>query len=357
MARDKPEGSTVLTRGNNALKWDDSQPTVSVDFGSCLRASAGAECRTAQRRASGVLLSINQTHPRASVVEPLGLRNHRGDFDNLEDDFTRLRSLGMTGSIQSVLMDLFFGRGFNPPPKSCSTCWPGDGGQWSNWTDFVQTTVASLPHGAAIDVWNEPDGGFFFGRSYAQYFELWKRGVRTARATRPNVTVVGPSIAQFSTSWMQRFLDDCSNSSVLPDVVSWHEWGETGSEIPGDVASVRAMIKGIAQHHPGYSPSISLNEIVPRELNFRPAVHTTYFANLVRHALLHHEDLCRGLSGSVVHRSGLPSKVLRTHVGRSRRPARCARRTTSGPRSETIAGSGALPGARATAAAESARAA
>ena len=166
---------------------------------------------------------------------------------------------------------------------------------WCSWSrSLLHLEAPPLPHGAAIDVWNEPDGGFFWGRSYAQYFELWKRGVRTARATRPNVTVVGPSIAQFSTSWMQRFLDDCSNSSVLPDVVSWHEWGETGSEIPGDVASVRAMIKGIAQRHPGYSPSISLNEIVPKGLNFRPAVHTTYFANLVRHALLHHEDLCRG---------------------------------------------------------------
>lgn len=60
-------------------------------------------------------MSINETHPRDAVIESLGLRNHRGDFDNLEDDFDRLRALGVSGSVQSVLSDLYFGRGMNYP--------------------------------------------------------------------------------------------------------------------------------------------------------------------------------------------------------------------------------------------------
>ena len=104
---------------------------------------------------SGVLLLINDSHPRAVVVSPLGLRNHRGDFDNTAADYGRLRSIGMNGSVQSVLMDLYFGRGMNPPPAG--KAWPGDYGNWTHWTAFVAETVAAAPAGVSFDIWNAPN--------------------------------------------------------------------------------------------------------------------------------------------------------------------------------------------------------
>ena len=260
----------------------ESPPAVSVtvDFSSCLRPAPGAPCRVAQQVGSGVLLSINETHPRDAVIESLGLRNHRGDFDNLEADFDRLRALGIGGSVQSVLSDLYFGRGMNYPPPS--EAWPGDDGNWSDWADFVSRTVSAAPEGVALDIWNEPDGSTFWARSYQQYLEAWAHGVRAARAVRPNVTIVGPSISHFSTEWMGKFLNDCANLLVLPDVVSWHEWGDAGSEIPANVLATRAIIGSLGQHAAGRCSKVSINEMVPRQLNFHPGVHVSYFANLER---------------------------------------------------------------------------
>ena len=147
---------------------------VTVDLGRCLpqreagrarRAGAAAapsaavpqpapQCRAARQVGSGVLLSINQSQPRPEVVAPLGLRNHRGDYDNLPGDYGRLRSMGMDGSVQSVLMDLYFGRGQNPP--AVRDPWPGDGGNWTSWIAFVKETVAAAPEGVSFDIWNEP---------------------------------------------------------------------------------------------------------------------------------------------------------------------------------------------------------
>ena len=184
------------------------------------------------------------------------------------------------GSVQSVLMDLYFGRGMNPPPKS--QAWIGDDGNWTHWTDFVSRTVLAAPDGLAMDIWNEPDGGTFWGRSYQQYLELWAHGVRAARAVRPNVTIVGPSIAHFSTEWMDKFLNDCANLLVLPDIISWHEWGDSGSDIPAHVSAVRKIVATLGQHASGRCSKVSINEMVPKQLNFNPGVHVSYFANLER---------------------------------------------------------------------------
>lgn len=61
-----------------------------------------------------------------------------------------------------------------------STVWPGDGGDWSDYDNFVKQLLADLKANNALDglvwdVWNEPDLTFFWKRAQAQWIELYVR--------------------------------------------------------------------------------------------------------------------------------------------------------------------------------------
>ena len=145
-----------------------SMASVAVDAGSCLAphgrtASLGSDrggCRSAARVAAGVLLSINETHPRAEIIRPLRLSAHRGDWDHLPTEAARLRSLGFT-TIQSLLPDLWVQNvtGYNSFSSlvagRCAApgCWPGDKGDWGPWERWVADIVSSAPEGVEFDIW------------------------------------------------------------------------------------------------------------------------------------------------------------------------------------------------------------
>ena len=52
------------------------------------------DTRQAKRVAAGILLSINETHPRDEVIAPLRLNAHRGDWDIRPRQFARLGIAG-----------------------------------------------------------------------------------------------------------------------------------------------------------------------------------------------------------------------------------------------------------------------
>ena len=259
--------------------------SLTVDF--------GGPSRAARQVASGVLLSLNASAPKSSVVTPLKLKNHRGDWDDTEADTTRLRSLGLSGSIQSVVADLWWGRGNNPPgPRGIAG--GENGSDWGAWEDFVADMVKTAPPGVSFDLWNEPDAAGFSGppqwgiANYSSYLQIWTRGYNAAKAANPNATVVGPSACCFNTNgllkpnakWMRQFLTDAARLKVLPDIVSWHEWSHgSGSQIVKDVAWVRQLLATLSAPA---STGISINEMVPAGQNFVPGVHACYFANLER---------------------------------------------------------------------------
>eukprot|EP01052_Picozoa_sp_SAG31_P013535 SAG31_NODE_816_length_11865_cov_38.805116_2_plen_171_part_00 len=143
--------------------------TITVDVGSCLapngktaalRGGGQKNCRTASRVAAGVLLSINETHPRAELIRPLRLSAHRGDWDHLPQQHARLRGLGFT-TMQSLLPDLWVQNITGENSFSslvagrCSTpgCWPGDSGDWEPWEQWVADIVSAAPEGVDFDIW------------------------------------------------------------------------------------------------------------------------------------------------------------------------------------------------------------
>jgi hypothetical protein len=251
---------------------------VVVDVSSCLQRNG--TCRTASQVGAGVLLSLNATHPRTEVIEPLKLHAHRGDWGVLPAVHERLTSLGITRS-EPLLADLWcYKHGCDHGFSSLGDGqWPGDNGDWTEWEAFVKDTVQQSPVGVVFDIWNEPgQHGYFWNRNHSQYLEMWSRCVHVARETRPGVQVSGPSYSGFDLAWIHQFLKDTSAAGVAPDIVSWHEFSPLGRDIPSNVESIRSILRDLGL---GERP-ISINEMVPGGENFNPAVHTSYFANLER---------------------------------------------------------------------------
>jgi hypothetical protein len=237
-------------------------------------------CRAARQVGAGVLLSLNATHPRTAVIEPLRLHAHRGDWGVLPAVHERLTSLGIKRS-EPLLADLWcYQKGCDHGFSSLGDGeWPGDYGNWTEWEAFVKETVGNAPVGVVFDIWNEPgQHGYFWNRNHSQYLEMWARCVNVARQTRPGVRVSGPSWSGFDLTWIHQFLIDTSAAGVAPDIVSWHEFSPLGKDIPSNVAAIRGILQDLGL---GERP-ISINEMVRGQDNFNPAVHISYFANLER---------------------------------------------------------------------------
>ena len=63
------------------------------------------KCRVASGVAAGILLSINETHPKDSLITPLKLHTHRGDWDRKPVQYSRLQRLGVK-TMQLLLSDM-----------------------------------------------------------------------------------------------------------------------------------------------------------------------------------------------------------------------------------------------------------
>ena len=116
---------------------------------------------------------------------------------------------------------------------------PGDNGDWSKWTSFLQQIVTDLKtNGMAnayttqLECWNEPDINFG-GRPQAQFNEAFVRCTKALRAAFPKsgpsfLPVNGPATASRpdpSNGWWQSFATYIKNNggtAVQPDVWTWH---------------------------------------------------------------------------------------------------------------------------------------
>ena len=62
--------------------------------------------------------------------------------------------------------------------QNASTVWPGDNGDWTDYTKFVKQLMHDLKENDATealvwDVWNEPDIGWFWERPLQQWVDLY----------------------------------------------------------------------------------------------------------------------------------------------------------------------------------------
>ena len=162
-------------------------------------------------------------------------------------------------SVQSVMSDAY---GYPGP----SGKWPGDGGDWTRWEQLVEELVREGDSkGLQLhwDIWNEPDLPQFWDRSAEQFFETWKRAVRTIRRVNPKSIIVGPSLARGPAHYLYGFLLSAHEEDVLPDIISWHDMELAH---PDNVVNVRQFLvkRGIPDR------PISINEFRYSDGTYHP---------------------------------------------------------------------------------------
>ncbi|MFE9425976.1 RICIN domain-containing protein [Kitasatospora sp. NPDC006697] len=105
---------------------------------------------------------------------------------------------------------------------------PGDNGDWTQFDDFVNQLVSDVRANNMTvewDLWNEPDQNGFWGRSQAQYLQMWSRFRAAVRANLPGQLIVGPSMAtppNSGNTWWTTYLNYVKANNAAPDIYSWH---------------------------------------------------------------------------------------------------------------------------------------
>ncbi|KAF9876517.1 hypothetical protein CkaCkLH20_05925 [Colletotrichum karsti] len=130
------------------------------------------------------------------------------------------------GKFQLLLHDLW-GTDFTDETMK----WPGDGGDWTDYDRFLDTIIGRiiandmLP-GLYIDIWNEPEWGFW-KRPQAQWLDLFGRTINRFRSDDRlgGIQMIGPSLSLPPTednTWWSNFLSYVAANNSAPDLYTWH---------------------------------------------------------------------------------------------------------------------------------------
>ena len=246
-----------------------AQETVTIDL--------SADKGPVTYRASGFLHAMSATVPEPSLVDPLKPKLFRmaaEDWHNIGAgafaNYDRGRGLG--AKMQIVVSD---SHGY-----SLAGWWPGDNGDWAQWEAIVERLVRQAQekgYSVEWDIWNEPNGGYFWKRDQAQFFETWAHGYRKIRSLDPKAVIVGPSLSSYDRKYLENFLLYAQSNHVLPDVLAWHEFGDP-RQIPEHADEMRKFM----EQQDINIKRISLNEIINSKQTLNPGVTAIYFANIER---------------------------------------------------------------------------
>ena len=172
------------------------------------------------------------TNPAADVQQPVG---------DAIDVATRLAPIGARVTIR--LADWF-------------PSWPYAFTNITDWLDKLNQTVmrkqaSGVDNYYGYEIWNEPDGTW---TSSLSFNDFWKQSYDKLRQLDPTAKIIGPSVAWYSSSYLNNFLSFAKDNSCLPDIISWHELA--GADLASDFENYRAMEQQL-----GIGPlPISINE-------------------------------------------------------------------------------------------------
>lgn len=179
----------------------------------------------------------------------------RGHSDFVYPSYNRLVDAGVT-SFQLVL-SLFFN---GPDIFNHQTL--GVKGNFAEWNQFILNKVNEVKSRGFkkihYDIYNEPDISAIpiQDNNYNNnLMEGWKQAYQTIRKNHPDAIIVGPSVAY--RRFLDGFLLKARDLNVLPDIVSYHNYGDPASVV-NEVNEIRQFLKsnGISDR------PISANEII-----------------------------------------------------------------------------------------------
>lgn len=179
------------------------------------------------------------------------------------------RLVGTTGKVQIRLADILPGWPYK---------WPGQQSWLASVKSIIQNKLASgRSNFDGYEIWNEPDGTWQSGNGDFNTV-LWKPTYDLIRSLDPSAKIIGPSYSFFARNKMSTFLNFCKSNNVLPDVVSWHQWGS--ESFIGTLEDYRSLEKSL-----GISARrISINEYSSgtHEYEGSPGVSVPFIAKFER---------------------------------------------------------------------------
>jgi len=145
-------------------------------------------------------------------------------FNSIKAQYDRVTQYGPDGYYQVLLSDLWFSGTVREDTKLSP--YPGDSGDWTLWESFLRRVAADKRENnmanIRYDIWNEPDGEYFWPRGDERYFQMWKKAVEVLRDADPDAVIVGPGYSGFNSSRLSTWLDKTKADNALPDILDWH---------------------------------------------------------------------------------------------------------------------------------------
>lgn len=240
-------------------------------------------------RASGFLNSFGVDKPADEMISPLKPKLFRVRADDqflfAPGFYERVTALGarIQATLTAPYVIKYVGYAQGGLDES-SNNWPGDNNDWTLWENFVEEVILKAKARKLVvewDIWNEPDlrTRTYWKRSKEQYFETWTRAVSKIRTIDREAMVVGPSYTNEDIEYLKDFLLYARDRNVLPDVLSWHENGDSSGI---QIASRKKYIEKFMYKNNICIKHISINEFGPTEYQFAPGTFVSHFAWLER---------------------------------------------------------------------------
>lgn len=232
-------------------------------------------------RASGFLWAMTADEPAQEYVAPLEPRLFRAGPMGPKGAFATYRRVRALGArFQLVISDL---HGYKP-----ARGWPGDKGNWRRWDTMVEEVVRRARESGyrfEWDIWNEPNSQRYWGRSRAQFAEMWRRTVIRIRRMDRDAVIVGPSLDGYNPKLLRAFLVYAHRNRVLPTVLSWHEFSSDKGGYKQIPAHVEEMRRFMRRNRMPVLP-ITINEAIGANLQNQPGA-TVWFLAMLESAKVH----------------------------------------------------------------------
>jgi hypothetical protein len=270
--------TATYTNNGCSYKWPFYVAVVSSSAAHAVAIDMGVTGGAPTYGASGFIYGISQdvTTPVASYQRDINTRLMRADGSQIgcpnggwinggftpRWDFIQLyyaRAVSVGSNYDLLLAGLYGADG----PCTVST-YPGDNGNWTGYNNYLSQVISSAKADGMAgapdfqwEIWNEPNGGYFWARSEAQFLSMWQIGYSTIRTAIPNAIIVGPAAAGVPTpgdSWWSTYLNFIKANNQIPNYFAWHD--ESGDAVV-DVSNFRGMLTtaGITT-----MPAIEINE-------------------------------------------------------------------------------------------------
>lgn len=259
-----------------------SLASTSVFSAEILKVDLTDSVRTVTHVASGALYGITKDLPADVNAHIAPLKGNvylqpaisgNGHQQPIGDAFdVAKRLVNTTGKVQIRLADILPGWPY---------AWPGKDKWLASVTEIIQKKLNSgLNNFDGYEIWNEPDGTW--KSENGDFHEtVWKPTYELIRKLDPNAKIIGPSYSWFNSSRMDGFIKFCAENKVLPDVVSWHQWGSEGF-----VGALEAL-RNIEKKYNVLPRAISINEYSSDTHKYEgaPGVSVPFIAKFERHGV------------------------------------------------------------------------